>query len=254
MSTKTDNQVLFFSDVKITHDYSQFKILTGNRDINSHHVKRLTAAFGRRHLFTIIICNEKMEVIDGQHRLTAAEHLGLPIYYIMVHGYGLDEVQILNANARDWKKDDVLRSFADRGNKDYMDMVKFMEDHPEFGMKAVDALLTDKSMGSEGRDGNHRKNDFKDGEFKIDSLERAYQNAYMLRELKPYFSEYSRTTFVQAMVTIFKTPNYKHEWLLKKLSINPSLLHPCRTISEYKLLIEKVYNHYATAATKISIR
>ena len=50
---KTVNQVLQ------TTDYSMFKFLQGNRNINLPHLIRLRNSFEKRYLFSPIIVNEK---------------------------------------------------------------------------------------------------------------------------------------------------------------------------------------------------
>lgn len=56
----------------ITRDYSVFKYLSGNRDINLHNVNNIVKNVLENGLLpTIVIVNENMEVIDGQHRIEA---------------------------------------------------------------------------------------------------------------------------------------------------------------------------------------
>ena len=43
----------------------------------------------KKYLVSPILVNEKMEVIDGQHRLQAQKELNLPTYYIKNKGYDL---------------------------------------------------------------------------------------------------------------------------------------------------------------------
>ena len=77
-----------------TTDYSIFKKINGNRGISHSHVTKLTAAIARRNLLQLfpIIVNEKMEIVDGQHRLWAAKRLKLPIYYEKMKEAGLEEI------------------------------------------------------------------------------------------------------------------------------------------------------------------
>ena len=62
------------SQVRTTVRYDDFHILPGNREINQAHVLELIESFGKANLFDAhpVVVNEKMEVIDGQHRLEAA--------------------------------------------------------------------------------------------------------------------------------------------------------------------------------------
>ena len=51
-----------------TTDYSVFKYLKGNRSVNELHVRRLVEAIKEKDLQVPIIVDEKMNVVEGQHR------------------------------------------------------------------------------------------------------------------------------------------------------------------------------------------
>ena len=66
----------------------------------------------------IILVNEKMQVIDGQHRLISAIKNKTFIYYIIAKGYDLEEVKALNMQQKNWSTDDFLYSYANMGIPD----------------------------------------------------------------------------------------------------------------------------------------
>lgn len=88
--------------VHTTTFYPLFKPIDGNRTLNTLHLNRLRNAMVDNYLFTVIIVNERYEIIDGQHRFECIKELGYPLHYIICKGYGLDEVHILNQNSKDW--------------------------------------------------------------------------------------------------------------------------------------------------------
>ena len=79
------------------------------------------------YLFTVIIVNEKYEIIDGQHRFDVIQELKLPLNYIVCKGYGLNEVHILNQNSKTWTSDDYLDGYCKLGYKDYLKYKEFKE-------------------------------------------------------------------------------------------------------------------------------
>ena len=87
------------NQVQSTNEHSIFQIQVGNRPINNNHVARLILSMKERYLMAPLIVNQKMEVIDGQHRLKAHKELNLPTYFIENKGYGLEETQLLNQNS-----------------------------------------------------------------------------------------------------------------------------------------------------------
>ena len=115
--------------VHTTKDYSMFKPIEGNRNKNLLHINRLIISMKERLLFTVIIVNEKYEIIDGQHRFDAIKELGFPLNYIIMKGYGLNEVQRLNSNSSNWSTSDYLQAYCNLGYVDYIRLSKFITKH-----------------------------------------------------------------------------------------------------------------------------
>lgn len=237
------------SDATIIHNvykttnYDSFKVLKGNRRLNQIQIKRLVESFQKRQLISPIIVNEKMQIIDGQHRFNVAKQLSLPVYFIMLDGYDLEEVHILNQNTNNWKKETFLTSYCELGYDDYQHMKEFMEKFPEFGINVSIMLLTNNTQGSnqKGSQGFKRKT-FQDGEFKINNLKQAYSNAQKIMDFKPFYDGFTRQSFVAAMLGIFKNKQYVHEDMIAKVSKNPTQLVDCTSINNYRLLLEEIYN------------
>ena len=76
-----------------TYDYDKFSLLKSNRPVNKAHVIRLVESMDEEYLLSPITTNEKFQIIDGQHRFTAAKEKGLPIRYIIAQGYGDDHMK-----------------------------------------------------------------------------------------------------------------------------------------------------------------
>lgn len=112
-----------------TSDYSQFKTLDGNRNIDDKQVTRLCKSIEKKDLLhqNPILVNEKMEIIDGQHRLLAAQAIGRPIYYRIEKESNLEDTILLNANNRKWITDDYLSSFVKLGKKEYIKVQEFKD-------------------------------------------------------------------------------------------------------------------------------
>lgn len=89
------------NQVHTTTDYFLFfKPIEGNRNKNIIHLSRLKKSISENYLFTVIIVNEKYEIIDGQHRFECVKELKLPLHYIVCKGYGLNEVHVLYENSK----------------------------------------------------------------------------------------------------------------------------------------------------------
>jgi hypothetical protein len=232
----------FSLEVFYSTDYSKFKILNGNREIDALHVKRLIESFRENYLFSPILVNSKHEVIDGQNRFTAAKALGLPIYYLVAYNYGLKEVQILNTNTSNWQKEDYLNMYCKKKSEPYLQMRKFMEDFPSFGISATIKILTNDTEDEATGTLNVKAKHFQKGLLEIPNLKLAYANAKKIMAFSPYYKGYTRRTFVATMISLFKNPNYSNDEMITKLKHNPSQLYDCTSIGQYKLLLEDIYN------------
>lgn len=252
---KVVNQVLQ------TTDYGIFKFLQGNRNINRPHLVRLRHSFEKRYLFSPIIVNEKYEIIDGQHRFTAAKELGEPINFIVVNGYSLKEVQMLNTNMANWGQLDYLNAYCDLGYSDYLKLREFMNAYPDFGIRSAQTILTQRSGTDRNRKDKSIKNKygsysykyFEDGEFRAGNYDLAVDIAEKLLQFKPYYDGFSRSTFVSAFIGIVKIQDYDHTQMIARVAASPRSVVHCNNIGQYKEMLEEIYN-YRSRGAKLSFK
>ena len=225
----------YSKQVQTTKNYGLFSKLDGNREPNLLHLKRLTESMSKNYLFTVIIVNEKMQVIDGQHRLSACIELGLPINYIIVDGYGLREVQILNANSKNWSNDDYLKGYCDLGLEHYK-QYKIFKDKYEFNHSDCLLLLSNADNG----EGVKR---FHSGNFKVLNLTDAIETAEKLMLIGNYFEGFRSTSFIRVMKKLLEKENFSFIEFIGKLQLQPTALKNCNTIEQYRMVIEEIYNY-----------
>ena len=250
------------NQVYTTTDYSVFKSLNGNRNVNKLHVRRLRESFKNAYLLSPIIVNENYEIIDGQHRYAAAKELHKPINYIVCTEYGLKEVQILNTNMKNWGKMDYLAAYCDLGYPEYLKFRNFMRRFKDFPIAACEALLTNRATDRHSRKtkeladinkaGSYSVRYFEEGDLRIIDYDLAVEKAEKIMMVKPYYDGYNRRIFVFAMMGMFKHENYNHSKFIAKLSANPTSLQHCSNVTQYKLLIEDIYNF--RSREKVSLR
>jgi hypothetical protein len=261
-SVHVKKQISFMEDpviyqVRQSCDYRKFKMLADNRTINQLHVKRLVDSFKNQYLVCPIICNELFEIIDGQHRLRAAQESDLPVNYIMINGYGMKEVQLLNTNQKNWTKIDYLLSYVSYGKKPYVEFHMFMKDFPELSFQACERILTGKGNGQRQGTFSGKKfqmRDFEEGKLIIPDLSKSYSLARKIMEFKPYYEGFGKGMFATTMMSLFRSKNYNHKEMLHKLSTGPIKLADCRIVEEYKLLLENIYNYKRLKENKVSFR
>lgn len=125
--------------IYVTTNYDTFRALTGNRDVTTMHKNEIVRSIKKSGYFSNpIMVNERMEVIDGQHRLAALKELGLPVEYIIVRGAGAKDAPLLNTASRNWNTKNYIKSYADQGNGNYKLLQILIQAHP--GLRARDIL------------------------------------------------------------------------------------------------------------------
>jgi hypothetical protein len=229
------NQIAQNYQISTTTDYSLFRPIDGNRVKNLLHINRLKKSISKNYLFTVITVNEKFEIIDGQHRFDAIKDLKLPLHYIMIQGYGLDEVHILNQLSKTWNADDYLTGYCNLGYEDYLIYADFKEKY-QIGHNETQSLLS-------GFLNKCHIDIFYSGNFKVKSLEDAENTIEKILMIEPYYSNVRRRAFVYTMISLLKNPNFEFTEFLQKLKLQPTALMDCGSMQQYKVLIEEIYNY-----------
>ena len=243
-----------------TNDLSIFKVMKGNRTPNPQHIRRLASSMKHNgSLQNPIIVNEKMQMIDGQHRLIAARESGKGIYYIIVKGYNLPEVQVLNLNQKNWTAKDFMNGYADMGVESYIKLRDFCAKNNDFSLSNCISLCSNRDGTAFGVSNKFRagrdsvtniKEVFNEGTWKGNNFELGQDYANKLKTIEPFYDGYNRMSFVRALMVIFKNKEFNFETFLKKLRIKK--LDHCVTTTDYKSLIEEIYNY--NSRKKLNLR
>ena len=116
-------------EVRYTVDYDIFKLVVGNRIIEPKQVTKLKKSFELVGPQVAIIVNTDMEVLDGQHRLKAAQELGIAIPYIIKdvsRANKTDIILAMNSTAKSWITDDYVHAHSVANIRGYADMEMLM--------------------------------------------------------------------------------------------------------------------------------
>ena len=176
------------SKIQQTEDYSSFKRINGNRTINKAQVSKLFASLGGNPELAAavpIIVNDKMQIIDGQHRFEALKKLGLPIHYAQVNGLGLGDVQIVNSATKIWTPLDYAKSFSELGIKDYDVYLEFRKKyHLSHNILIAYLSLKDKD---DMRGGGNTVQTFRAGKFKATNTKLSHILCQQLVDMQQYY-------------------------------------------------------------------
>lgn len=241
---KTEPSDEVIGQIYSTRDYSKFKLIDSNREINENNLRRIKESFNEAYLMTIVIVNENFEIIDGQHRFNAAKENGNPVYYTIAYGYGIREVQLYNTSSKNWNRKDFLQCYVSEGKPAYEELDEFMKTFPDLGIQVSTRILSGVSRGHNNVVNGvkmHNK-DFEKGNLRIKNATKAYINARKIMDFKEFYSGFTRTTFASALLPLFDNKVYDHKRMLAKLKVSPIRLDDCSNVEQYRLLLQKIYN------------
>lgn len=234
------------NQVMMTTDYSMFKNIDGNRNINKLHLSRLKKSINEKYISVPIIVNGRYEIIDGQHRFQSAVDLNKPVYFMKIDDLKLPDIHRLNTNLKNWNGDDYLEGYCQLGYKDYIRYREFKETY-KFGHHETRALLSGRLESN-----SNLIEDFKNGSFKIKDIRLAEKNAEKIIMLGEFYEGIRRRTFVKAMLELFRNPEYNHSEFIRKLSFQRESLVDCTSSKQYITLIEEIYNY--KRVNKVNLR
>jgi hypothetical protein len=238
------------NEVYQTSDYTKFKFRDDNRVINPNHVKNISKNMKSKGWLSgsYVVVNQEWEVIDGQHRVLAAQSVGVPISYTMEKGADFDTIRDLNRNQKNWSIFDHIHGFVSEGNKNYINLSKFIEDFPDLRPTECLMLLRNQSNSVS-------RTDFESGKFQIKDLSKGYTWGGYLMSLKPFFEGYNRSIFCRGLIKILSSkPEFKFDEFLHKIKLRPSSIHLCGDVDSYIIMIEEIYNYKRRNDEKLNLR
>jgi hypothetical protein len=234
------------NEVKETTDFSIFKGHDNNRVINTAYVRRLAESIKGNNLlrYRPILVDKDYKVLDGQHRLCAAKHLNVPIYYQMKDHSDEQDIVTLNIHQKSWTMEDWLNFHYNQGNPHYVNMKNFcIESGKTISsmFRIFQALAQQKS--------------FKGGQFrfpspeKIEIIKGSLQTANeIIFHVKPFMlskeSIVMREKFQEGLtVLLIEYPKIDIEYLKSKLIETSDAIRTCPNVDSYKQLIKEIYNY-----------
>lgn len=234
--------------VHSTTNYGEFTFSEANRPIDKAFLAKLTESIRQRnllHRFPILV-SPGMTVIDGQHRLKAAEALGVPVHYIVADEMAILDIAQINSISHKWTTRDHLNFWAAMGRKPYIEFRKFLEHYP---WMPISVAL---QYGAEGKT-IRRANVFAEGSFTFSKAESLDRLARAVLDFKPYIGHWSQTAFVRAVANLLSNPEYDHQRMISKLAYLSTRLVKCPTVEAYLQVMTEIYNYKVRAGNEVDL-
>ena len=225
--------------MKKTLDYDKFCLLELNRDLNRNHINKLKKSIEENGYLTgnPIIVNEKMEILDGQHRFIALKELGMEIPYGICN---VDYAMMirLNTTQRSWSANDYINYYSEKDhNPNYIRLRKLMD---AFKLNATTILIMRDGFMSGTQSETIRNGAFKlniDDELRIREFIKNFEQVIKPTKLK--FSQ----RLCSGMTNIANRKGFKWNTLISKAKKYPTLAHNCRTSVEFEKMLQDLYNY-----------
>ena len=238
-----------------THDYTQFGLLLGNRDITKARVKKIIKSIKKIGWITNpIIVNEKMEIIDGQGRFMALKELDMPIEYIIHPGIGIHECTEMNINMTNWSVDDYVKSYADQGGKAYEYALSLSKAYPDLSLQMILAVMC--SGGKRTDLHGSSKDDVKNGVLDINDIDknRTVEILDFCSSIFNYVALIKGRKFLlmNAAIFVYDHPACNRDRLLYAFEKNYKKAKACTKAEDCIEQIEIMYNYHLKANGPIS--
>ena len=238
--------------VYVTTDYSIFKRLVGNRDIPESRISKIVESIQSiGWVRNPIIVNEKMEVIDGQGRLTALQRLHMPVEYLIAEGAGNKECIFMNMNMVNWKLPDFIKSYAEQGNENYQRLLTLMERYANGNLDIISTAIY--------RVSKSKHTDIKQGTLQL--TQEQYENAIpRLKYIEPILNQIddkklpgSVVKLMQTLIYYYDYPEVDKERLLYSVEKNIYNATPWVSNQDCEKEVENAYNYGMKLEKKIFI-
>lgn len=220
-----------------TKDYSIFREFSSNREIDQKHVNQLVRSIEKHNLLKVnpIVVDKQMRVIDGQHRLAAAQILDVEIYYIQDE-INRKDISLLNSNQKNWSAMDYINFYTVEKVPAYMKFSNLVNNYPR--MK-VSALLELANI-----DGVRNIKDLKEGDLNVSNIDEAKEVCEICKDmysilLKAFVYD---SKFPLALSKALAAENFKIERLFEQAKAFPRDFVACHSKVQYMEMIKEIYN------------
>jgi hypothetical protein len=213
-------------------------------------LEALVAAIQKKNLlpFHPIIVDKDMRIIEGQHRLKAAEKLNIPIYYIINESSDDADIILLNTTRRNWKIENYCNFYIESGNKNY----KQAKEYSELYNVPLNILI---NIGIASRMGGLGYAKFKQGLYTFPQGAEFDKMIKILEHKTTIVEELSACAlpfdvkrlvrsdaFARALLTFLAREDVLANVFLQKLKVKAESIKVCATLHAYHIMFREIYN------------
>lgn len=233
--------------VQSTMDYERFKLIGANRDVHRPTVNRIKRSIEQRGNLSQaspINVNERFEVIDGQHRLTALAELNLPVFFTVVPGLSIEDARQMNLLHKRWGSEDFLKTYAVEGRLPYIEFQKLKDAFDELPFSVVlAAVYAHQSVKGQA--------EFRKGElemFDVDEVTARLDRLSALASVNPAFKT---RAMAYAFFRAEQTDRFNYDRLYEKVVEKGAELWAFQSVVDNLRQLEALYNQNTNLQSRI---
>ena len=229
-------------------DYRKFKTLNGNRPVDTR-VKRIAEAIKESGIQVPIVVNERMEVIDGQHRLEAMKLLGQPVSYYVVPGLGIDACMNINKLQKNWGVTDFVHGYAENGNTSYSYFEQLLKQYRSFTNIAIYVAAT-------GRYGGRSTKALKSGDMEIGEKDYNLAREFLdfVSPVKEYFYGNGRLDhWIYVLRVCYLSDKVRNDRLIEAIKRYRLDIAPILRLDQAADIIDGMYNKCLDKKRRVDI-
>lgn len=252
-----------------TNDLDKFIFAKWNRNVRKEKVKALSERMKVFFLSFTIIVNEFLEIIDGQHRLSALKlyneyrkSIGLdpiPLRYDIRVGWGEKECKELNSETSVFSNEDVLKQELYNNNENYLLYDRFKEEYPFLGHNTIIGLLSGNIKATKG--GENKA--FKLGTFRVKDYQKSIELTNKIIDIVetgviPLGDRGNpQTTYTLSILPFIFDGKYDHQHMMRQIKnrnkYTKDSLPESTKLTTCKYYLQKLYNHDVDKKDRLSI-
>lgn len=221
-------------------DYTLFKPHGEQQPMQTSHVNRLISSM-KMHGFIsanpihVYKDGKFLRVIDGHHRLRAAQTLGIPVFYVVGDKEDAPLIAVKNWAVRKWNADAFIHMYASRGIESYVKLISYVK-------RGIPTKFAIGLLANETTSGHNQNEAIRNGTYKIKVTKYAEELIHVMDRLSPINPEARSANFIAAMAVLMRIEEFSSSVLISRIEANPRALVKCATREQMFDLIDEIYN------------
>lgn len=180
----------------------------------------------------------KFIVIDGHHRLEAAQQEEVEVYYVVEQSDASGAMADINVAVKKWGSAALVRLYEAKGIESYKVLTSYVD--RGIPLQQASSLLWGHCASSCNAGKAVRA-----GTFKIKTLRLANDVVNMIEQAGGVCPVVKKKAFIDAFSALLFVPEFDPQLLLKRMLTNPKAMYNCSTRDQMFTVIEDVYNFRA---------